>query len=42
MDGLKKERERRKIQHDLFSGFLSGLKEVRELPVDFSENLFHC
>ena len=41
MDGLKKERERREIQHDLFSGFLSGLEEVRELPVDFSEKLFH-
>ena len=41
MDGLKKERERREIQHDLFSGFLSGLEEVRELPVDFSGKLFH-
>ncbi len=41
MDGLKQERERRKIQHDLFSGFLSGLEEVRELPVDFNEKLFH-
>lgn len=41
MDGLKKERERREIQHDLFSGFLSGLEEVRELPVDFNEKLFH-
>ena len=29
------------IQHDLFSVFLSGLEEVRELPVDFSEKLFH-
>ncbi len=41
MDGLKKERERREIQHDLFSGFLSGLEKVRELPVDFSGKLFH-
>lgn len=38
MDGLKKEREWRKIQQDLFSGSLSGLEE---LPVDFSEKLFH-
>lgn len=29
------------LQNDLFSGFLSGLEEVRELPVDFSEKLFH-
>ena len=41
MDGLKKERKRREIQHDLFSGFLSGLEEVWELPVDFREKLFH-
>lgn len=41
MDGLKQEGERREIQHDLFSGFLSGLEEVRELPVGFSEKLFH-
>ena len=41
MDGLKKEREQREIQHDLFSGFFSGLEEVRELPVDFSGKLFH-
>ncbi len=40
VDGLKKEQERREIQHDLFSGFLSGLEEVRELLVDFSEKLF--
>ena len=29
------------IQYDLFSGFLSGLEEVRERQVDFSEKLFH-
>ncbi len=27
-------------QHDLFSGFLSRLEEVRELPVDFSRKQF--
>lgn len=31
MDGLKKAWERRRIQHDLFSGFLSELEEVRGL-----------
>ena len=41
MDCLKKEQERREIQHDLFSGFIAGLEEVRELPVDFNEKLFH-
>lgn len=41
MDSLKKERERKGIQHDLFSGFLAGLTETEELPVDFNEKLFH-
>ena len=29
------------IQYDLFSGFLSGLSEAKESPVDFNEKLFH-
>ncbi|MCX4267120.1 MAG: hypothetical protein OSJ62_00430 [Lachnospiraceae bacterium] len=37
----RKNAGRRETQHDLFSGFLSGLEEVRELSVDFSEKLFH-
>ena len=41
MDSLKKERERKEIQHDIFSGFLAGLSETEELPVDFDERLFH-
>ena len=41
MDSLEKEREREGIQYDLFSGFLAGLGETRELPVDFNEQLFH-
>lgn len=41
MDSLKKERERKEIQHDIFSGFLTGLSETEELPVDFNERLFH-
>lgn len=41
MDGLEKERERKGIQYDLFSGFLAGLSETEELPVDFNEKLFH-
>ena len=41
MDSLEKERERKEIQYDLFSGFLTGLGETEELPVDFNEKLFH-
>lgn len=41
MDSLEKERERKEIQYDIFSGFIAGLEEVRELPVDFNEKLFH-
>lgn len=41
MDSLKKERERKEIQYDIFSGFLAGLSETGELPVDFNEKLFH-
>jgi hypothetical protein len=41
MDSLEKERERKEIQYDIFSGFVAGLEEVRELPVDFNEKLFH-
>jgi len=37
MDSLEKERERKGIQYDLFSGFLAGLSET----VDFNEKLFH-
>ena len=29
------------IQYDIFSGFLAGLSETVELPVDFNEKLFH-
>ena len=41
MDSLEKERERKGIQYDLFNGFLAGLSETGELPVDFNEKLFH-
>ena len=41
MDCLKKEQEWREIQYDIFSGFLAGLSETGELPVDFNEKLFH-
>ena len=41
MDSLEKERERKEIQYDIFSGFLAGLSETEELPVDFNEKLFH-
>ena len=41
MDRMEKEWERKEIQYDIFSGFLSGLKEVQELPMDFNERLFH-
>lgn len=41
MDRLEKERERMGIQYDIFRGFLAGLSETGELPVDFNENLFH-
>ena len=41
MDSLEKERERKGIQYDLFSGFLVGLGETGELPVDINEKLFH-
>ena len=41
MDSLEKERERKEIQYDIFSGFLAGLSETGELPVDFNEKLFH-
>ena len=40
-DSLEKERERKEIQYDIFSGIIAGLEEVRELPVDFNEKLFH-
>ena len=40
-DSLEKERERKEIQYDIFSGFLAGLSETVELPVDFNERLFH-
>ena len=40
-DSLEKERERKEIQYDIFSGFIAGLAEVRELPMDFNEKLFH-
>ena len=33
--------KRKGIQYDLFSGFPVGLGETEELPVDFSEKLFH-
>ncbi len=38
---LEKEREKNGIQYDLFGGFLTGLSETEELPVDFNEKLFH-
>ena len=41
MDSLGKERERKEIQYDLFSGFLAGLGETEGLPVDFNGKLFH-
>lgn len=41
LDGLKKERKRKGIQYDPFSGFHVGLSETRKLPVDFNEKLFH-
>lgn len=41
MDSMEKERERKEIQYDLFSGFLAGLGETEELLVDFNEKLFH-
>lgn len=41
MDSLGKERERKEIQYDILSGFLAGLSETKELPVDFNEKLFH-
>lgn len=40
-DSLKKERERKEIQYDIFSGFLAELSETEKLPVDFDEKLFH-
>ena len=40
-DSLEKERERKEIQYDIFSGIIAGLEEVWELPVDFNEKLFH-
>ena len=40
-DSLEKERERKEIQYDIFSGFIAGLSETAELPVDFNEKLFH-
>ncbi len=40
-DSLEKERERKEIQYDIFSGIIARLEEVRELPVDFNEKLFH-
>lgn len=41
MDSLEKEREGKEIQYDIFCGFLVGLSEPEELPVDFNEKLFH-
>lgn len=40
-DSLEKERERKEIQYDIFSGFIAGLSETAELLVDFNEKLFH-
>lgn len=40
-DSLEKEWERKKIQYDIFSGFIAGLGETAELPVDFNEKRFH-
>lgn len=36
MDSLEKERERKGIQYDIFSGFLAELSETEELPIDFN------
>jgi len=41
MESLKKERERKEIQYDIFSGFLAGFSETEDLPVDFNEKPFH-
>lgn len=41
MDSLEKERERKEIQYDIYSGFLAGINETGELPMDFNEKLFH-
>lgn len=38
---MEKERERKEIQYDIFRGFLAGLSEMGELPVDFNKKLFH-
>ena len=40
-DSLEKERERKEIQYDIFSGFIAGLSGTAELTVDFNEKLFH-
>ena len=40
-DSLKKERERKEIQYDIFSGFLAELSETEKLPMDFDEKLFY-
>ncbi|MBD5498414.1 MAG: hypothetical protein HDR11_11715 [Lachnospiraceae bacterium] len=40
-DSLEKERERKEIQYDIFSGFIAGLSKKVELPVDFNEKRFH-
>lgn len=40
-DSLKKERKRKEIQYDIFSGFLAELSETEKLPVDFDEKLFY-
>ena len=37
----KKERERKEIQYDIFSGFLAELSETEKLPMDFDEKLFY-
>ncbi len=41
MDSLEKERERKEIQYDIFSGFLAGFSETVELTVDFNKRLFY-
>lgn len=41
LDGLKVERENREIKLAVFSDFLSELSEMNELPLDFSDELFH-
>ena len=41
MDSLEKERERKGIRYDIFCGFLAGLSETMDLPVNFNERLFH-